>query len=469
MRVFAVASLVLLSGCLTRYSFPQLVEKPSASERILISNVAVFDGKSATLLEHRDVLISDGRVQAVHETGLMRIAGARFIVGNGKTLVPGFIDFHVHLTSSPSAPWKAAQPDPRHAGRALLYAGITGAQDVGGDVEELEALQKNWLGPDFIYAGKMITTRDGYPVSMVRDLLPWPVDRIAEGIFATQISTPEEAKRAVENSLAHGAKIIKVAVAQIPLDAPVYSPELLKAVVDAAHAKNAKVAAHIDTAEHALLAARAGVDLLVHGVHLGKLTDEQAAELKSLGTVVAPTLVVWDRIEALIENRFAPTPLEKEAWPSGFLHEFDPSVTSQHTLSAGLMAWIHELQASKADRLEAVRVLHRAGVPLLVGADDNGSVGCMAGAAFQEELRQLVEAGVPNADVLRGATSTAASLTGLGTGTVEVGAVANLVLLDGDPLTDITATSRIVHVIKDGTVLNRSSILQETGDHVAKQ
>ncbi|MGV3624314.1 MAG: amidohydrolase family protein [Archangium sp.] len=469
MRVLAMASLVLLSGCLTRYSFPKLVEKPSASERILISNVSVFDGVSQTLLADRDVLISDGRIQAVAQTGTMRVADAKFIDGMGKTLMPGFINFHVHLSSSPSAPWKAAQPDPQHAGRALLYAGITGAQDVGGDVEELEKLQQNWLGPDFIYAGKMITTRDGYPVSMVRDLLPWPVDRIAEGIFATQISTPEEAKKAVDNNVAHGAKLIKVAVAQIPLDAPVYSPELLKAVVDAAHAKNVKVAAHIDTAEHALLAARAGVDLLVHGVHLGKLTDEQAAELKSLGTVVAPTLVVWDRIEQLIENRFAPTQLEKETWPAEFLHEFDPSVTSQHTLSPGLMEWIRKLQASKADRIEAVATLHRAGVPLLVGADDNGSVGCMASGAFHDEMRQLVEAGVPSIDVLMGATSTAAKLTGLGSGTIEQGAAANLVLLDGDPIADINATTRIVLVIKDGTMLKRSSILQEAGNDVAKQ
>lgn len=258
-------------------------------------------------------------------------------------------------------------------------------------------------------------------------------------------------------------------MAQVPLDAPVYSAELLKAVVDAAHAKSAKVAAHVDTADHALLAARAGVDLLVHGVHLGALTDAQAAELKALGTVVAPTLVVWDRIEQLIENRFAPTALEKELWPADFLAEFDPKQTAQHTLSPGLTEWTRKLRASKADRLEAVRVLHRAGVPLLVGADDNGSVGCMAGAAFQEELRQLVEAGVPAVDVLRGATSTAAAITGLGTGTVEVGAAANLVLLNGDPLTDITATSRIAHVIKDGVVLGRSAVLQKPGNDVAKQ
>ena len=468
MRTLLLLALVAFSGCLTRYTFPTLVER-TTQDAVVISDVAIFDGVSAERLEHRDVLISGGRIEAIGEAG--SLSAATRIDGAGKTLLPGLIDFHVHLTSSPSAPWKPAQPDPLHAGRALLFAGITGAQDVGGDVEDLEKLgqRADWLGPDFIYAGKMIATRDGYPASMVRDLLAWPLDRLAEGLFATQVSTPEEATRAVEANVAHGAKLIKVAVAQVPLDAPVFSAELLKAITTAAHARGVKVAAHIDTAEHALLAARAGVDLLVHGVHLGVLTDAQAAELKSLGVAVAPTLVVWDRIEQLIENRFQPTALERQSWPADFLAEFTPDETKRHTLSPGLMGFIRQLQSDRAARLENVRVLQRAGVPLLVGADDNGSVGCMAGAAYQEELRQLVEAGVPTVDVLRGATSIAAGLTGLGTGRVEVGAKADLLLVEGNPLEDINATSRVAQVIKSGVLLKRSPVFQETGDHVAKQ
>ncbi|MDX2013500.1 MAG: amidohydrolase family protein, partial [Myxococcaceae bacterium] len=97
-----------------------------------------------------------------------------------------------------------------------------------------------------------------------------------------------------------------------------------------------------------------------------------------------------------------------------------------------------------------------AGVPILVGSDGAGSIGCLVGGAFLDELRLLVEAGLPPAAVLKGATVLPArfiSGDGADFGTIEPGKRADLVLLDGDPLADITATSRAVKVMKGGVLV----------------
>lgn len=459
MRSSWLVLVALLCGCPSRHVFPQLVERSNAGD-VVVLDVAVFDGVSATRLEHQDVFTHAGRIVRIAPHSEEVPNGVDVIDGRGKTLLPGLVDIHVHLTGSAAPPWHVTWPDPNHSGAALLYSGVTTAMDVGGQVDEISELAARkkagtWLGPDFIYAGTMITARGGYPASMVRDLFPWPVSAMAEGRFAMQVGTEQEAIAAVETNLAHGATIIKVGVAQVPLDAPVFTPELLIAVVKAAHARGVKVVAHTDSAEHAMLAARSGVDALVHGVHLGEFTEAQAAELKALGTTVAPTLVVWDRAEQLLENRYVSTVLEQEIFPEDFLQHFRPEVTKQHRLTDGLMLFLAKLRESKPQRIEAVKRMYAAGIPLLVGADDAGSVGCMTGAAFHEEMRQLVEAGLSNVDVLRGATSGAAKFMGGDFGVIKEGAKADLLLVEGNPLEDISAISHISAVVQNGQRLVR--------------
>ncbi|MFZ5440777.1 MAG: amidohydrolase family protein [Myxococcota bacterium] len=459
MRVLLVVLIVVGCGCPSRHVFPRLVQ-PRAAGPLLITDVAVFDGVNEALLEHRDVLTRGDRIERIAPHGELGCDECAKLDGTGKTLIPGLVDSHVHLTGSPAPPWHVSWPDEAHNGAALLASGVTTAFDVGGDAAEIAAVAKaqregRWLGPEFRYAGTLITPRGGYPASMVRELFPWPVSAMVEGRFALQVGTPEEARAAVEHNLAAGASYIKVAVAQVPLEAPAFDAALLHEVVAAAHARGVKVVAHIDTAAHALLAARTGVDALVHGVHLGPLSVEQAAELARLGTVVAPTLVVWDRVEQLAEHRFAPTALEQALYPEDFLRHFRPDETTKHSLPGGLMRWIAKLQASKRERFEAVKRLWEAGVPLLVGADDAGSVGCMTGAGFHEELRLLREAGVPMLDVLRGATSEAARFWGGDFGVVREGARADLLLLDGNPLADDAALGRVSTIIRAGVVLDR--------------
>jgi imidazolonepropionase-like amidohydrolase len=463
MRAPLLVLSAFLLGCPAAHRYPQLIRREATPAAITVfRDVRVFTATDSTVLEHSDVRVEGGRITAIAPTG-MNVAGARVIEGAGKTLVPGYVDFHVHLTGSPAPPWAVAWPDEDHNGRALLASGITSAMDVGGELEKLKALWKrqaepSWLGPRFWYSGQIVSLKGGYPTSMVKLLFPWPASALADQRFSGPVSNALEATAAVDWRLHHGAHHIKLAIASVPLNAQSMPPELVSATVNRAHEKGAKAVAHVDTAVHALRAARAGVDALMHGVHLGELTMADAQELKAAGVVVSPTLVVFDRAEQLVQFRFAPTEIEKRLYPASFLTAFSPDVARTKTLDPQLLEWLAKLQADHQQRVAAAKTLFDAGVPILVGSDAAGSIGCLAGGAFLDELRLLAEAGIPNADVLRGATVLPARFIAgdnADFGTIEPHKRADLVLLDGDPLTDITATSRIVTVMQGGVVIEK--------------
>ncbi|MDP1922654.1 MAG: amidohydrolase family protein [Myxococcales bacterium] len=463
MRLLLLLFPAMLLGCPASHRYPQLIRREASPAPVTIfRDVRVFTATDTSSLEHQDVRVENGRIVGLAPTGT-DLTGARVIEGAGKTLVPGYVDFHVHLTGSPAPPWAVAWPDEDHNGRALLASGITSAMDVGGELEKLKALWKrqaepSWLGPRFWYSGQIISLKDGYPTSMVKILYPWPASALADQRFSGPVTNPLEAVAAVDWRMHNGAHHLKLAIASVPLNAQTMPPDIVSAAVKRAHEKGAKAVAHVDTAVHALRAARAGIDALMHGIHLGELTVADAQELKAAGVVVSPTLVVFDRAEALVQFRFAPTEMEKRLYPESFLTPFSPDVARTKTLDPQLMEWLGKLQADRPKRLAAAKTLYDAGVPILVGSDGAGSIGCLAGGAFLDELRLLSEAGIPNADVLRGATVLPARfIAGANAdfGTIEPTKRADLVLLDGDPLTDITATSRIVTVMQGGVVIEK--------------
>ncbi len=462
MRSLLFVLLAFTLGCPASHRYPQLIRRESSTPPVTVfHDVRVFTSTDTTALEHQDVRVEAGKIVSIAPTAPAP-SGVRVIEGAGKTLLPGYVDFHVHLTGSPAPPWAVAWPDEEHNGRALLASGVTSAMDVGGELDRLEALWKrqgtDWLGPRFTFSGQIVSLRGGYPTSMVKILFPWPASALADQRFSGPVSEPLEAEAAVDWRLHHGAHHIKLAIASVPLNAQTMPPELVQATVKRAHQRGVKAVAHTDKAVHALRAARAGVDALMHGIHLGELTAADAQELKQAGVVVSPTLVVFERAEALVQFRFQPTEMEKRLYPPSFLEPFTPEVNRKQTLDPQLIEWLDQLQADRPKRLAAVKTLHDAGVPLLVGSDAAGSIGCLAGGAFLDEMRLLSEAGIPNADILKGATVLPARFIAgpnADFGTIEPGKRADLVLVDGDPLTDITVTSKLVNVMQSGVLIER--------------
>ena len=242
-------------------------------------------------------------------------------------------------------------------------------------------------------------------------------------------------------------------VASIPPAVPP-TPSLSEAQVVAAtaraHARGLRVAAHVDSAADALLCARAGVDLLAHGVETSALTAADVDTIVASGLAVTPTLVNWRRFDELTALRFDPTRSERRTLAPKVIASFDADRLEAHRAvleESSFEAWAVALTEHRGDRAANVAALWRAGGPIRVGSDAQGSIGTFPGA-LHEELRLLAEAGLPNAEVLVAATRGNALWLDPAAdyGAVAVGRIADLVLVDGDPVEDLRHTEDIVQV-----------------------
>lgn len=426
----------------------------------MFRDAAVFTATSTELILHQDVWVEDGLISAVGPTGEAKPADV-VIDARGKTLLPGLVDAHVHTTMNSLPPWFAAIPNAGHNLEAFLYAGVTTVNDLGGNTDEIITLRQEIAdgkrqGPRIYFAGPIITHRSGYPISMIRDAYGALAYAAIGEKLATQIDTPAEGALAVRRRFAAGATMVKVVIADIPRGAPRLSPEELDAIVHQAHQLGLMVIAHIDTSDDALMAARHHVDSLAHGVETTVLTLAQAAELKASGIVMVPTLVNYERFCAIAQKRYHPLALTVDSEPAEVLAQFAPSFVDAAKLPPGFFAWGDELEQNIKVRPANARTAWEAGVPLVAGSDAMGSVGTFAGD-LHHELAMLVAAGLPPAAVLLAATSGAARFITPrpSFGTIEVGKSADLLLVDGDPLQDISATQKIVTVMARGRIIER--------------
>lgn len=462
---FGLAATLGMCSCIHFPSYRSLIA-PGASGnqgRILFRDAAVFTATSTELLEHQDVWVEDGLITGVGPTGDLSKdpKGALVVEAKGKTLIPGLVDAHVHTTMNSLPPWYPVIPNAGHNLDAFLYAGITTVQDLGGQPEEIIGLRQEIAegkrqGPRIYFAGQIITHKGGYPISMVRDAYGALAHAAIGTKLATEIESPAEGALAVRKRFAAGATMVKIVIADIPRGAPRLTGDEVDAIVRQAHQLGLRVVAHIDTSDDALFAARHKVDALVHGVETTVLTEEQAKELAASGLVMVPTLVNFERFCQIAEKRYAPLKLTVESEPAEALAQFAPSYVDAAKLPEGFFAWGDELEANKKTRIDNVRTAYAAGIPLVAGADSMGSVGTFAGD-LHHELEMMVDAGVPPAEaLLAGTVKSAKFITPQPSfGTIEVGKSADLLLIDGDPLKDISATQNLVMVIVRGQVVER--------------
>ncbi|WP_245721760.1 amidohydrolase family protein [Nocardia crassostreae] len=314
--------------------------------------------------------------------------GAERIDAQGALLLPGFIDAHIHLHGPESLDQLAA------------YGVTTGLDMTTWPVEKLAALRNVRVASDIRSAGVPVIGGGG-----VHAQLP--------GLAADAVITgPEQADRMVAERAAAGSDYVKLVLEAPGQGGP--EPESAAAVVAAAHARDLRVIAHATAISAYALAAQIGVDVVTHVPLDGVVPAEVIRLLADRGLTVVPTLVMMEGIAAAV----------------GAPEAFD-----------GCLA--------------TVRALHEAGVPVLAGTDANAQPGVLFqpphGAAIHRELELLVAAGLTPAEALRAATLLPAEHFGLpDRGLIEPGLRADLVLLDGDPLTDIRATRRITRVWCEG-------------------
>lgn len=393
-----------------------------------IRDVRLIDGLADAPRDHVDVVIAERRIVAVtdHDPGVP--AAPDDLDGSGRTALPGLIDAHCHYTFDPtdgSLQVIARRSDDeilatarRHAALALR-AGITTARGAGS-IRNLECRLRDEIaagttpGPRLVAAGTAVGAVDGHGAA-----------------FGLEASGPVDLAAATRRVIDDGADVVKVVASEAAMltttghepgrmvhGRPELDEAELRAIVEAATDRDRRVMSHAQDDESVRRSAAAGVASVEHAWLAGEAAIEALA---ASGGWLVPTLVVTD------VNRTLPglTPVQRER--------------------QDLIERTHRASTEAAIRL---------GVPLATGTD-TGEVGVTADLVWRE-IALLHDHGASAMTAIRAATSSAARLLGLEAevGSIQAGLAADLVLVDGDPLTDLTRLARRAVVIQGGRLVD---------------
>jgi imidazolonepropionase-like amidohydrolase len=394
-------------------------------------NCRLIDGLGGPAREQAAISIDAGSITAVVDA-VGSVPPGDVVDVKGRSVVPGLIDAHIHLSSDverspgfgPTPELSGEDPRPRELGwfvlansaRELLRAGITTVRDVGSYDDEAIVLRRAVElglveGPRILSCGRILTATA-------------PGARIF-GTMYREADGPWEMRKAVREQIRRGADFVKVmatgarsVLMEDPEPAQITGEELA-AVVDEAHRMGRRVAAHAEGLDGARLAVDHGVDTIEHGLSLHR-DPELLTRMAEQGTVLVPTLSTFHDLAERFTDDFAPTLVEQ----------------------------------AKRQREEAYRTLEiarDAGVTLAMGYD-SGPPGANA-----LELIRMVDGGLTPLEGISAATRGSALALGLDdVGTLEPGKVADILVVDGDPLEDIRILcdlDRLWLVVKDGRPL----------------
>jgi imidazolonepropionase-like amidohydrolase len=406
-----------------------------AQKPTVLKAARMFDGTSDAVTRNAVIVIEGKTIKSI---GGPVPANADVIDLGDVTLLPGFIDSHVHLTEEGSDNYylnyfQGLMRQPAEQAllattfaRKTIDAGFTTVRNVGAsdyvDVGLRNGINNGWvIGPRMLVAVHAISATgghgDGDPIPPARGFSQsGPIDGVCNGIA--------ECRAAVRYQIKYGADVIKfmpsggVLSLSDPVDAPELSQDEMNAIVEEAHHWGRKVAAHCHGDLAARMAVQAGVDSIEHGSFL---KPETLALMHDHGVYLVPTLLAGDWL-----------------------------MTKMGMYPAAIQA---KAKAAVAARSDMFRNALKAGVKIAFGTD----AAVMPHGINAREFALMTGLGMSPAAALRSATSVAAALLGVDDrlGTLAAGKLADVVAVPGNPLDDIHATEHVSFVMKDGVVVRK--------------
>lgn len=397
------------------------------AQSFVVKDVRVFDGERAT--ERRSVLVENGRISRVGGPDVQIPRGTEVIDGRGRTLLPGLIDSHVHLTDSVAADLRQA-----------LSLGVTTVLDMFSGstrferIKEMRAADSVGLA-DVRTAGTGASAPGGHPSQMGGPPMPTLADSSQAAGFVSQ-------------RVAEGSDFIKIVyddLASLGMSLPMLQKNTLYGLIAAAHVHSKRAVVHALSEAYARTAIEAGADGLAHLFTGATVSADFADVVASHGAFVIPTLGVvlascGQPNGASIVGDSLLRPFIRPMW---------------RPMMSRVINWPNGPKSCEGTRA-AVRQLAAKNVPILAGTDAP-SPGQTYGASLHGELVLLMSAGLTAPQALTAATSAPARAFGLtDRGRITAGLRADLLLVEGDPTTDITATRRIVAIWKRGVRVART-------------
>jgi len=396
---------------------------------------SVLDCKGNSAAKEQTIIIEKNKIQSIAKGYLEAPNDIIVIDLKDQTVMPGFMDMHVHIESQLSPGRYSEQfriSDADVALRATMYcertlmAGFTTVRDLGGtgvNVSLRDAIRKNFIrGPRIFTAEKSLATTGGHadPTNgMKKELMgnPGPL----EGV----INSPEEARQAVRQRYKNGADCIKITstggVLSVARDGKgaQFTIEEIKEVVAAADDYGFVTAAHAHGPEGMKRAVIGGIHSIEHGTFM---TPEVMELMKQRGTYMVPTISAGKFVyeKAMNDENFFPAVIRPKAIEVG------PQI--QETFGKA----------------------YKAGVKIAFGTDS----GVSPHGDNAKEFMYMVEVGMPPYEAIKSATVAASDLLRISDqyGTLESGKMADIVAVKGNPLEDITILQKVSFVMKDGVV-----------------
>jgi len=466
MRLRLLIAVALVPGLCA----PAIVAAQSPhSAALVIAHVTVIDPGTSSVQRDRTVAISGGRIASVSSSkSFHAVAGAPVVDGTGKFLIPGLWDMHVHTAFGD---WF---PGGRDVILPLFIAnGITGVRDMGGDLPVLQDWRNQieagqLTGPRMIYSGPML---DGY----------LPDGKNLRFPSSVPVTSPAEARAAVDSLVAQHVDFIKVQ--------SLLSLESYLAAADEAHKRGLPIVGHVPDRVRITQVVAAGQKSIEHLMGLFEGCSSQEDKFirgegsTELLLIANEPKKCADLIKLLAKTQTWQVPtlawqrggtfLDQLDWKHQPLDRYVPAYWRDVTWRRFNDAMMPDLLKDPlplrreyfARNLEMVAKLHRAGVPFMAGTDTAAGIYVMPGFSLHDELANFVEAGFTPLEALQTATSNPAMFLGQNdVGKIAPDCVADLVLLNANPLENIRNTEKIGAVIANGKFFDRTALDQLFSD-----
>ncbi len=435
------------------------------------ARIVVGDGK---VIENGSVLVRRGKIAEVYEGEGPdpKTLKAETVEAAGKTILPGLIDVHIHL-GAPGGIYADmskydAEKSMQRALAAYLYSGVTTVRSVGdvlGSVLKLRSSVSSGeiLGSDLQTCGPLFTAAGGHGTEYFKNLPPAAranLDKQFERIPASG----DEARQQVDDLKKQGVDCIK-AILEAGAGSRVFNrldTGFFDAVAQQAHTDSLPLAVHTGDARDVADAVQAEANSIEHGSFREKIPDALFERMAQQGTFYDPTLSVGEAFKDFAAGKadLLKRSLVQQVAPPDLLRGTEEALSSADTEPIRKSLAQYPIDMSIA--IDNLKRAHQHGV-LLVTGSDAGNFLVIHGPTVQHELQLWVRAGIPPAVALRAATLNAARLLRAENriGSIHPGGDADLLVVDGNPLDDITATERISLVVFKGERIDRTGLFDQ--------
>jgi imidazolonepropionase-like amidohydrolase len=444
--------------------FLTAVPLPGQAGTTALIGATVIDGSGRPPLADAILLIVDGRIAALAPRASLAIpAAAKRVEVGGKWIIPGLIDAHIHFFQSGGlytrpdiVDLRAARPYEEEVSRIkarlrstlarYLASGVTAVADVGGPMWNFEVrrlARSARLAPRVAVAGPLLATHA-------------PAALATSDPAIVRIDSPEAARAEVRRQLAYRPDLIKIWLVYPKRD-PAVDLAWARAAIDEAHGAGLRVAVHATERRVAEAVIAGGADILVHSVEDRPLDDALLARMKAQNVIYTPTLLVGPRYSEVFARHVPFAGIERRLG--------DPrAIASLGDLDTLPREMVPRRRPARPVNLRAGRNLRRAaaaGITIAAGSDA-GNIGTLHGPSLHRELELMAAAGLTPMQVIVAATRGGAAVMGRSAdlGTLAPGKLADLVILDADPLADIRNTRRIHRVVKGGEFFDPAEIME---------